>query len=173
MGKLKNEIHSEKSLGLWAFCLTLLLTLVFAAPSYSQQISLYFPQHNGLYLGLEKREITLGSSLTEEARNVILTMMAGPQTNLIPIFNSGEHLRQVYIDQAEIAYVDLAATAFRGMKGGVLQERLNMWSLVNSLCLNLEGIKAVEVLIGGQKVKTLFGHLDLSYPLYPDLSLVK
>lgn len=173
MGKLSGEKDSEKPIGPWPIWLALLFTLLFASPAYSLQITLYFPHKNEPSLGVEKREINFGSSLTEQARNVVLALMAGPQTNLTPVFNPGEHLRQVFVDQAGIAYVDLMATAIRGLHAGVLRERLCLWSLINSLCLNLEGVKAVEVLIEGQKVPTLFGHVDLSYALYPDLSLIK
>ncbi|MBW2092636.1 MAG: GerMN domain-containing protein [Deltaproteobacteria bacterium] len=173
MGRRKREIESRNPVGLWSMCLALLFVLVLAFPAYSQQITLYFPELNESFLGVEKRDIKLGTSLTEEARHVILALMAGPQTNLSPVFNPGEHLRQVFVGQGGIAYVDLKMTAIRGLNGGVLRERLILWSLVNSLCLNIDGISSVEILVEGQKISTLFGHLDLSYPLYPDLSLIK
>jgi len=166
-------MESEKSVGHWPAGLVFLFVLFIGSPAYSQQVTLYFPQHNKSYLGLEKRDINLGASLTEEARNIMLALMDGPQTGLNPIFNPGEHLRQVFIDQAGIAYVDLKATAVRGLQGGVQWERLTLWSMVNSLCLNLDGVNSVEILIDGREIFTLYGHLDLSYPLYPDLSLIK
>ena len=167
--RLKGPALIALAIGL-GFCLT--------GPAFGQRVSLLFPFQDATGLGLEKRPIELKEGLANQAREIILGLLkdkqakAGPRARLAPVFGPGEHLRQVFINEAGIAYVDLAESAVKGVAAGVMSERLRLWSLVNSICINLEAVKAVKILVGGQEVSTLMGHIDISRPLYPDFSLI-
>ncbi|MBW2621961.1 MAG: GerMN domain-containing protein [Deltaproteobacteria bacterium] len=140
--------------------------------AFGQRVSLLFPFQDATGLGLEKRSVELKEGLANQAREIILALLAGPRTRLASVFGPGEHLRQVFVNQAGIAYVDLAESAVKGSAAGVMSARLRLWSLVNSICINLEAVKAVKILVGGQEVSTFMGHIDISRPLYPDYSLI-
>ena len=71
------------------------------------------------------------------------------------------------------AYVDLGGAFTSGQSGGSLDETLAVYSLVNALTVNLPGISAVQILVEGQQVDTLAGHLDLRYPLGKALDWVR
>ena len=57
--------------------------------------------------------------------------------------------------------------------GGTLTELLSIYSVVNTLSLNISEIEAVKFLIEGREAKTLAGHIDLRYPFEPDLLMIK
>lgn len=57
------------------------------------------------------------------------------------------------------------------IKGGSLFEQLFIGSIVNTLTENPE-IKAVQILVAGEKIETLTGHLDLTEPLKRDERLL-
>ena len=59
-----------------------------------------------------------------------------------------------------------------GMSGGSMEEVLTVYSIVDSVALNVAEIRAVGILINGKPVESLNGHLDLCQPLVPDLSLI-
>ncbi len=46
-----------------------------------------------------------------------------------------------------------------------------MYSVVNSLAVNIPSVKKVKILIQGQEVETLDGHADLSGYFVPDPAL--
>ncbi|MDY6851861.1 MAG: GerMN domain-containing protein, partial [Thermodesulfobacteriota bacterium] len=123
-------------------------------------------------LGLEQREVERADALTGRAENAVKSLLSGPRTGLAPLFKPGVDLRQVFVDQAGTAFVDLSIQDGQGGLGAV-QERLGLWALVNTLCLNFKEIKAVKVLVNGGEAPALFGHVDISRPLLPDESLIK
>ena len=55
--------------------------------------------------------------------------------------------------------------------GGSTGEILTVYAIVNTLA-ELPGIEQVQILIAGEKVETLVGHLELGEPLAPDMGLV-
>jgi len=173
---LARKKSADRSGSLRTIVLALLIVLTVPFPAQAQStraVTLYFPGEDGRFLEPEKREVELGPDLSGQARIIILALMEGPRTNLEAALRPNARLRQVYVDAEGIAYLDLAEETVRDSNAGVAGERLSLWSLVNSLCLNLEEIKAVKVLIGGAEVPTFMGHIDISYPLYPDSSLIK
>jgi hypothetical protein len=48
--------------------------------------------------------------------------------------------------------------------GGSNSELLTIFSVVNSLVLNVNEIERVKILIDGQDTQTLAGHIDLDFP---------
>jgi hypothetical protein len=57
-----------------------------------------------------------------------------------------------------------------GVNAGSSDEILTVYAIINSLTENVPAIRRVGVLVGGRERDT-FGHLDLSRPLPPDLTL--
>ena len=50
---------------------------------------------------------------------------------------------------------------------------LTIYSIVNTLVLNMEEIRWVKLLIGGQEAATLAGHVDLSHLFNADMLWVR
>jgi hypothetical protein len=48
-----------------------------------------------------------------------------------------------------------------------------VYSIVNSLILNVTDIEAVKILIEGQESITLAGHIDLQQPLKANMLLIR
>jgi spore germination protein GerM len=84
----------------------------------------------------------------------------------------GTRLRQIYVLEDGTAYVDFSVDLRDGISGGSMEEILTVYSIVDSVALNVPEIQRVGILINGEPVESLNGHLDLRYPLSPDLSLI-
>lgn len=69
--------------------------------------------------------------------------------------------------------MDFNETVAQDHPGGVRAELLSIYSVVNSLALNMEGIFAVKLLIDGREADTLAGHVDLRYPYKANIQLIK
>ena len=55
---------------------------------------------------------------------------------------------------------------------GSQSEMTSIYSLIDSVALNLDGAKSVVLLWNGSQLESFGGHLDTSRPLAPDLSLL-
>jgi hypothetical protein len=79
--------------------------------------------------------------------------------------------RRVFMDaDRKLAWVDLAPEP--ELAAGVMEERLLIWSVVNTLALNMDEVDSVQILVWGGPTADLLGHLDLSRPLRPDRTLI-
>jgi hypothetical protein len=81
--------------------------------------------------------------------------------------------RALYILDDGTAYVDLSDAVGATHPGGIQMERLSIYSIVNSLILNVSEIQAVKILKNGREALTLAGHMDLRFPLKADLLLIR
>ena len=71
------------------------------------------------------------------------------------------------------AYVDLSNDFLSDFDPGIQTETLAIYSIVNSITVNIPSVKRVQFLIQGQEVETLDGHADLTAAFTPDLARVK
>ena len=54
-----------------------------------------------------------------------------------------------------------------------MEEILAVYSIVNSIVVNIPGVRRVGILVNGRPLATLNGHLDLRRPLPADFSLIE
>ncbi|MBW2566494.1 MAG: GerMN domain-containing protein [Deltaproteobacteria bacterium] len=54
-----------------------------------------------------------------------------------------------------------------------MSELFTIFSVVNTLALNIPEVDAVKILIEGREVKTLAGHMDIRSSFRPDLLMIK
>ena len=69
--------------------------------------------------------------------------------------------------------MDLSAAVRENHPGGVDTELLTVYSIVNSLVLNIPEIRAVKILINGNESMTLAGHIDLQKPVSANMLLIR
>jgi germination protein M len=98
--------------------------------------------------------------------------MEGPRGSLSRVLPLGAGLRALYLGEDGIACVDLDAGFVRGLSGGSEDALIAIWSLADTLAVNFAEVRSVKILIEGEEVRDLGGHLDLSRPLVADMSLV-
>jgi hypothetical protein len=104
-------------------------------------------------------------------KQIIAELIEGPHgAGVLRAVPTGTQLRQVYVVPEEsIAWLDFSPE-LQSANGGSLQELLTVYAIVNSVGLNVPEVGRVGILIDGQPVESLAGHLDLSHPLPPDRS---
>ena len=86
---------------------------------------------------------------------------------------AGTTLKAFYITRDGTAYVDLSEAIRDGHPGGVKSELFTIYSIVNSLTLNIPEIDAVKILIGGKEAMTLSGHIDGRFPFKANMLLIR
>jgi germination protein M len=143
------------------------------ARSAEREVVLFFAHENNEGLVPERRRIYVTASLADQARQVIEDLIRGPRRSLsLPVLPRETGLRDVYVDREGNAYVDFSADLVQRHPGGSEAEIDSLFSVVNSLTYNFEGIRSVRILIDGEERETLAGHIDLTRRYYRDLSRV-
>jgi spore germination protein GerM len=135
-------------------------------------VTLFFASPDGSSLEREGREIDACDGLSECVGDVVGELINGPVGNLNPALPSATTLNGVIID-GDRAVVDLGEGFGKGLPGGSNSEMLAVYSIVDTIAVNFPKIKLVRLLINGQAVETLNGHLDLTEPLAPDFDIEK
>jgi spore germination protein GerM len=82
-------------------------------------------------------------------------------------------LRSISITRDGIARVDFSASLTREHPGGTSSEMLTVYSIVNTLAFNIDDIHRVQIVIEGQTIDTLAGHMDCRQPVVPNIKIIK
>lgn len=137
-------------------------------------VRLYFASPDADYLKVEARKILREEKITDEATVLVGELIKGPRGNLDPTIPPEAQLRELYIvPEEECAYLDFNQAFRTNHPGGSAGELLTIYSLVNTLIDNLEGIERVQILIEGKTIETLAGHIDTTKPLSRNAPLVE
>ena len=136
-------------------------------------VLIYFPSADGEGLVGESHEIFNTTAPGDRAKQILADLISGPETEYsLRALPPGTQLRQVYVLDDGTAFVDFTADLERGLGGGSSEELYTVYSIINSVALNIPEIRRVGILINGEPVDTLNGHLDLRRPLTPDVSII-
>jgi len=134
---------------------------------------LYFADKKKPVLIAEERVLARSETPEDYASHIIRALINGPRKGLMRTLPAETGLRALYILKDGTAYVDLSEEVSTHHPGGVQMERLSIYSVVNSLILNVSEIHAVKILIGGRESLTLAGHLDLRFPFKAEMLLIR
>jgi hypothetical protein len=135
-------------------------------------VVLFFASPDGAGLVREGREIDSCEVPAECVEAVVGELINGPLGNLAPTLPTTTSIRSVRIN-GDVALIDLGDEVAKTLPGGSYSEMTAVYSIVNTIALNFPRIKLVKLMLNGKDVETLRGHLDLSAPLAPDLTLEK
>jgi len=135
-------------------------------------VRLYFeaPDREGLLP--EEREVAFSADLARQLRTVVEELAKGSTTGLLSTLPAGTRVLEVFVQARGVAWVDLSSEATSGLPGGSKAELLTVYSVVNTIVTNFPAVSRVRIVVNDQPVTSLGGHVDLSRPLSPDMTLV-
>jgi spore germination protein GerM len=134
---------------------------------------LYFIDQDGQSLKAEERSLVRHDNAVDHARSIVDALIEGPRGELLPTLPAETRVRSLYVTQDGIAFVDFDRIIREKHPGGTLSELFTVFSIVNSVSLNVPEVEATKILIEGQEVKTLAGHVDIRFPLRPDILMIE
>ena len=144
-----------------------------AVPGAQIDATVFFAAPDGNYLVPVPREVPLAGDAAAQGREIVLAQLAPAPAPLISPIPPGTTLRGFFVTDRGNAYVDLGGAVVTGHPGGSAAEVLTVFAIVHAVTASLPGVDRVQVLVNGQEVDSLVGHVDLRQPLSPDPSLVK
>jgi len=135
--------------------------------------NLYFSDKDNQFLMAEERVLKSSKHPDFFARSIVEALIKGPQQGLARTIPAETAVRAVYLTPQGICYLDLTSNVAENHPGGIKSELLSIYSIVNSLVLNVTEIEAVKILINGDESMTLAGHIDLQIPIKANMLLIR
>lgn len=137
------------------------------------QAKLFFASEDGQRLVATEREVPFAEGVVAQARALIEAQLSAEAPPLARTLPEGTRLRGLYLSSRNEIFVDLDGAVRSGHPGGSLNELLTVYTIVNAITMNLPDVQEVQLLIDGQEVDTLAGHVDLRQPLRKNESLIQ
>lgn len=136
-------------------------------------VFLYFGNADFSFLKTESRAMSRADTPLARARQIVEGLISGPGNELTRTLPEGTTLNAIYLADNGIAYVDFSRQITDNHPGGVNAEYLTVFSVVNSLVLNISDIRKVKILVGGREADTLAGHINIQEPFAANMVLVR
>ena len=135
------------------------------SPSSGEELSIWFasPQEDALVL--ERRRVPHSSTPFERAKASLQELIAGPTSDALRTISAEVKIRELFIDDQGIAYIDFTEALSQTHPSGPWVEMLTLRSILQTLVANVPEITRVQILIEGRQVETLAGHIDIRRPL--------
>ncbi len=175
----------QKKLILFIFLTVFVLSGICVAENEAKEdrILYYEDLFEGFVYFADKQKISLKSIKKIFASNldshnlgleILKSLIKGPQlVHLEATWPRGTKINSFFITDDDKAYIDLSLEQAMMENMDTQSELLAIYSMVNSLTLNIPKIKMVKILIQGQDALTLAGHIDLEYFYKTNMLMVK
>ena len=144
-----------------------------AAEGDKQVVHLYFADAKRPLLIAEARMMVNPGEPTAFSRQLVLELINGSARGNLATIPKETRLRSFFLLEDGTAVVDFSPQLRENHLGSCRLEQLTLFSIVNSLILNVSEVDQVQILIDGAEVQTLAGHLPLEFPLTADMLLTR
>lgn len=137
-----------------------------------QEVTLFFSDANERFLIPEKRFIPKENGPEEQAQEMVKALLAGSKTGLVNTFPENVELQSVKMEGGDTLLVNFSESLAVNHPGGSTAEMATVYSLTNTLTVNIPAIKKVKILIGGKERESLKGHIGLKNPFTINRELI-
>ena len=107
-------------------------------------------------------ELPLSSDPVLRSKQVLNTLLAGPVDAELRTLPTDAVLLALYVLPDGTAIADFSEALATSLPSGIASEQLAVDSMARTLEANVPQVKRLKILIHGQEVETLGGHVDLS-----------
>lgn len=137
-----------------------------------RDVVLYFGDPAGVVLQAETREITGCQDSQNCLETTLQALIDGPIGDLTPILPAHTRLLAV-AEQDGLATVDFSRELISSHPGGSVSELLTAYGVINTLAENFPHIRQLRILVEGEGVNSLKGHVDLRQPISADFRFTR
>ncbi len=144
-----------------------------AVLSGEQPAVLSFPNEDGSGWVKEERQLPPADRLEDSLRAVMEALCAGPTASgSVQVIPRGTRPLAVFYDEKTAAVVlDFSQEIVANHPGGTDAERATIDAILRTVALNFPQVHSCQLLVGGEQVETLAGHVALDRPFDPRRSL--
>ncbi len=141
--------------------------------SEKRVVYLYFTGRDSAFLTAEERVVYISDDPVLSAESIMKELIKGPAGELVRTIPSETVVNALYVTPDHTAFVDLSGAVYEKHPGGARTELMTVYSIVNSLVMNIPGIDTVKILISGREAATLAGHINLRSPFKANMLIIR
>ena len=136
-------------------------------------VHLYFGGEKPPHLRAEQRVLDNVGDPALFGKQILNELAKGSSEKFSPVLPAGTRIRTFFVDNGGTGYADLSIEAQKNHPGGTDAEIQTLYAIVNSLVLNVPGVRRVQILIKGEAVATLAGQVRLDRSYTPNMLLIR
>jgi len=128
---------------------------------------------DGVHLEKEQLQVALSSESHQRYREIIQLFIRGPYNKRFQDFYSEVEVKSMFV-QDDILIVNLSENFPAKFENASLNTTIvHLYSLINTLLINIPDVQGVQILIEGTPQQTLNGWIDISVPLLLNQSIIR
>lgn len=109
----------------------------------------------------------------QRVERLLNRLIMGPASKYFePTLPQNVKILGIFMEENEVT-LDFSEELKTQFQGGVAQELLTCYSIINTIALNVDGIERVQILIDGKITPFLSSEIDLEKPLRVNLNLIR
>ena len=130
-----------------------------------QSVVLTFADPGGSRAVEETRDIVVPEDKANRGQRILQELAAGPiEGDAVGTIPPGTEVRSVFFDDTGGVYVDLNSEFIDNHPCGSTGELFTIRSIVRTLAMNFADVRRVSILVEGEEIETVAGHIDASVP---------
>lgn len=137
----------------------------------SWEATLCFGDENSDYLIKEYRKMLTSIHPREKAQALLEELIAGPRAKGLRTIPADVRLKGVR-EEGDILVADFSQDLITKHPGGSSSEMMTVFSIVNTVTINIPEYKRVRLLVEGKPIDTIAGHIDCKEPIAPQYGLL-
>ena len=131
-----------------------------------EQINIFLLDPESLEVKPINVEVRLGHEPIDRLKSIVDTLIKETPTNYRNPIPRGTVLNEVFIDTQKTVYLDFSHHLTDGHIGGTTAEYITISAILNTVFDNFpDEIRHIQILVEGQEIETLTGHVNLSAPM--------
>lgn len=138
----------------------------------TQELTLYFAASDGNHLVAENRESQDCNKGDDCLRMAVEALLAGPEGSSSPVLPPSTSLLAAG-EEDGTAVLDFDRSFIDLHPGGSSSELLTVYALIDTLAVNFPHIRKLRILVEGEEVETIKGHIDLRKPIIADFKYTR
>ncbi len=129
-----------------------------------RSVEVLYPESSGEWVR-ERREILASGVREEEIRRLLVELMRGPTGEASNVFPTQTRLEDVFWDGEGELTLSFSEHLRSDHPGGSRAETATIQALLGTLKANFPDVLRVRILVEGETVSSIAGHVDISRPL--------
>lgn len=138
-----------------------------------REATIFFPSAESRFLYADNRLIPPDLGPHELLSFLMEEILKGLEDGGASTIPEGTRLLDAYLDNRGSAYLDFSPELKQNHVHSTWSEALTIYSIVNTVAANIDGVRRVYILIDGSVEDTLSGHLALSRPFSPRFEMAE
>ena len=135
--------------------------------------SLYFGGESSDYLIKEFRPVSSVRNPEKMSAVLMKELINGPDAKGVRTIPEQTRLLAVDFSNDGLLVVNFSKEFTEQHPGGSSSEIMTVYSIVNTLTINIKDVKMIRITQEGRTLNTIAGHIDCNRIFYPDLKLVR